>query len=532
MLSSIVAAGLGVILGWLLLWRRARGTTAHGLPSPGPVGDAADRAMPPLSDPSIPLQAERFALLLRDVLEDIRLQHGAHTVAIWRMVDGTLGVDRVSGDPHELAELGAAVPRLAQWSMRERIVVFGPDGEAPRCVVAPIALPGEEASGAVIVVFAAPFTGERSALKPWMLRHGIRIQLLEELLAARHELARTNRRVRHILREVAQWDAAATDESLAAQYCALVATLLAADGAALVRWDEEALRGTVVAAVGDCAALLDQVVDSDSLVADACRDNQPGIWHDVAVSAANRLTIVARSVTMPRGAVLIHPLRRRADVIGAVVAIAQTPGALQPSDMRTLSLVDAAGTSRLVASWRLAEVTQRAVIDGLTGLTNRRGFETAMATAREEADRYGWETSLLLVDLDHFKAVNDSFGHEAGDAVLRAVAHALRDRVREIDLCARVGGEELAVVLKNTGARGAIELAQRLRAAIDALRVEVAGRHVRVTASIGVATHPTMVVNWDALYRSADTALYAAKNAGRDQVRVFAPPTGEPPAVA
>jgi diguanylate cyclase (GGDEF)-like protein len=532
MISSAFAAALGVALGWLLSSRRFPTTAATPSGTRPSTPDPEARAVAPLSDPAIPLQAERFSSLLRDVLEDIRLQHGARSVVIWREVDGAGHVDRLCGDAAVVDEIGDAMPRLVQWAMAEHIVVFGPDGELPSCVVAPIAMDAEHAEAALVVVFEAPFVGARPPLKQWMLRHGRRIRLLDELLVARHELARTNRRVRHILREVAQWDAAATDDSLAAQYCALVASLLAADGAALVRWDEEAMRGTVVAAYGDCAGLLDHAVDSDSLVADSCRENVPGIWHDIGAPAASRLTVVARDAANLGGAVLIHPLRRRADVIGAVVAVSRTAGALQPADMRTLSLVDAAGTSRLVASWRLAEVTQRAVIDGLTGLTNRRGFEVAMATAREEAERYGWETSVLLVDLDHFKLVNDSFGHEAGDDVLRAVARVLRERVREIDLCARVGGEEVAVILKNTGSDGAIELAQRLRAAIAALRVDVAGRRIGVTASIGVATHPTEVLEWDAVYRSADSALYAAKHAGRDQVCVFGAPTSQRPPLA
>jgi diguanylate cyclase (GGDEF)-like protein len=228
---------------------------------------------------------------------------------------------------------------------------------------------------------------------------------------------------------------------------------------------------------------------------------------------------VARAPAPLRGSILVHPLRRRTEVIGAIVVANATAGALRPSDLRTLSLVDVAATSRLVASWRIAEVSQRAMVDGLTGLTNRRGFEGAMAVAREEADRFGWETSLLLVDVDHFKAVNDTYGHEAGDEVLRAVTRALDDRVREIDVCARVGGEEIAILLKNTGPVGAEELAQRLRHAIEQLRVVTSGRTISVTASFGVATHPTVVGDWDALYRCADQALYAAKHGGRNQVR-------------
>ncbi|MHC1790334.1 GGDEF domain-containing protein [Solidesulfovibrio sp.] len=175
------------------------------------------------------------------------------------------------------------------------------------------------------------------------------------------------------------------------------------------------------------------------------------------------------------------------------------------------------------------ELVHRAASDVLTGLANRRGFFENAARALGAAARSGAPLGLIMLDVDHFKAVNDTFGHEVGDAVLRAVAGRLRDSVRVSDSVGRVGGEEFAVLCPGTDRGGAAELAERLRRAVEALVVETAGRPIRVTASFGVAL-------WDAALDQdaadclarADRALYAAKRSGRNRVCLDgpAPPPG------
>jgi diguanylate cyclase (GGDEF)-like protein len=126
--------------------------------------------------------------------------------------------------------------------------------------------------------------------------------------------------------------------------------------------------------------------------------------------------------------------------------------------------------------------------------------------------------SLVLVDIDHFKAVNDGFGHEAGDAVLRHVAKILQEGVRTVDVCVRYGGEEIAMLLGQTESAKAVEVAERLRARIEATPVRHAGAEIRVTASFGVAAYPETVKVRDQLFPSADKALYIAKHEGRNRV--------------
>ena len=140
-----------------------------------------------------------------------------------------------------------------------------------------------------------------------------------------------------------------------------------------------------------------------------------------------------------------------------------------------------------------------------------------------ETDRFGGTCSLIMADLDHFKSVNDQYGHDAGDAVLRHVALVLGEAVRTVDLCARYGGEEIAVLLPQTSQAGAFELAERLRATLESRPTTHNGRELKVTASFGVATYPVPVPYGDWLLLAADKALYEAKAAGRNCVKVIPP---------
>lgn len=170
------------------------------------------------------------------------------------------------------------------------------------------------------------------------------------------------------------------------------------------------------------------------------------------------------------------------------------------------------------------EALHRAVsCDHLTGLANRRAFFEAAELELQRWSRTPRALSVLVVDADHFKAVNDQHGHAAGDAVLRALAASFGAVFREVDVAARVGGEEFAVLLPGTSLAGAQAAALRLGEHIRALEVVHEGRTLRVTASMGVATMEPGVQGLEGLLRRADEALYAAKSAGRDQVRAWHP---------
>jgi diguanylate cyclase (GGDEF)-like protein len=171
----------------------------------------------------------------------------------------------------------------------------------------------------------------------------------------------------------------------------------------------------------------------------------------------------------------------------------------------------------------LEALRQLATHDPLTGLLNRREFDRILAEESERAARFGDPLALGLLDLDHFKLINDRHGHPAGDAVLREVARRLLAQVRSVDRVLRLGGEEFALVLVQTDRAGAQRVAERACAAIRGEPVPVGGTSaLRVTASAGVAVVPDDASTPTALVAAADQALYAAKTAGRDRVVVAA----------
>lgn len=158
--------------------------------------------------------------------------------------------------------------------------------------------------------------------------------------------------------------------------------------------------------------------------------------------------------------------------------------------------------------------------DHLTQLVNRRALTIRLVTEMERVRRYNAPLSMLLIDLDHFKLVNDTYGHIAGDSVLAAVASLLQRAVRSVDMVARYGGEEFVVVLPETGRQGAVAFAERIRERIAAHGFSIGEPDlIHVTASIGVATYPSpRLDSVEDLFRAADVALYRAKGNGRNLV--------------
>ena len=162
-----------------------------------------------------------------------------------------------------------------------------------------------------------------------------------------------------------------------------------------------------------------------------------------------------------------------------------------------------------------------ATTDDLTGLHNRRHFMSVIEAEWDRAKRYGSTASLLLIDVDHFKLVNDTHGHLCGDELLRRIAAATAELLRQPDVLARFGGEEFMVFLPHTDTLGAVDVAERIRERIKAMVLDWQGRQVTASVSIGVAPMRTEMPSLDFLLHEADTALYTAKADGRDRVRAI-----------
>jgi len=210
--------------------------------------------------------------------------------------------------------------------------------------------------------------------------------------------------------------------------------------------------------------------------------------------------------------------------------ILQTAGRHDPDDVRLGAEVGALGfvtdptdldlllaRARTLLDFKahLDTWQEAAFTDHLSGLPNRRRLEWQLEREVSRTERYGHPFSLLMLDIDNFKKVNDTFGHEAGDEVIRILSKTLREGIRGIDLAARIGGEEFAIILTETGLVRAMEVAERLRLAIKAVQIPVARS---ITVSLGVAEVPGCAQTARELLACADAALYTAKEQGRDRV--------------
>jgi two-component system cell cycle response regulator len=172
-----------------------------------------------------------------------------------------------------------------------------------------------------------------------------------------------------------------------------------------------------------------------------------------------------------------------------------------------------------VSNRRLEHV---AMTDLLTGLPNRRAGMDALAKGWSVSQRAGQPVAALVIDVDHFKSINDQHGHAVGDVVLQEVARAIQAAARKNDSVSRIGGEEFLLVCHNTDRRTALTVAERLRKMVKGLKISIAGKDIQTSVSIGVASRETGMSDADEMVLAADNALYAAKNAGRDRVCLFA----------
>lgn len=211
------------------------------------------------------------------------------------------------------------------------------------------------------------------------------------------------------------------------------------------------------------------------------------------------------------------PMRTRdGHPVGTLCAIGDRPRQFDERDRRIL--FDLAQITMDEMELRL-----KASTDSLTGAMTRRAFSEAGLRQHMLAMRHGDALSAIAIDIDHFKGINDRFGHAAGDAALQAVAQTVQTHLRQSDLFGRFGGEEFVALLPHTDKAGAIELAERLRAGVEALTLTAAAGPVPVTASFGVSQLSLSTLDLAALLGQADAALYRAKAAGRNRVMPWNP---------
>jgi diguanylate cyclase (GGDEF)-like protein len=301
--------------------------------------------------------------------------------------------------------------------------------------------------------------------------------------------------------------------------------------------DREALLEIVVeTTVGACNAEFGLIALSGHVGAEAQAGKATDAMQEAAL-AAEEEALRARDVVDAQrdGAqAMSSPLSRMGrpeETLGAMtVARTGSPFAPEEHDVFRYLVGQASASVENVSLHEM--VSQQAVTDELTGLANNRALRDWLAREAARATRFSHDLSLLMLDIDDFKQVNDTYGHLQGDAVLRLVGEILESEARAVDQPARYGGEEFVVALPETDTEGAVGLAERIRARIAAQgvpRVDGDGA-IRVTASLGVASIPATARDVQELIAVADAALYEAKRAGKDRVAAAEPDSAETPA--
>jgi diguanylate cyclase (GGDEF)-like protein len=309
-------------------------------------------------------------------------------------------------------------------------------------------------------------------------------------------------------------------ERFAEQLAFFTVQLTRASGAAVSAWEGD--HGRVLAVATDGGGprpgLVFTAGESESALAargadtlmrlDRPRDALPVIAHEESFQAR------------PRSVVAV-PLLMRGEAIG-VLTLWTGDAQFDLEALRWVETLAPYAALQLRHSRAFGQMRERADRDRLTGLYNRQAFDSILAAELARYQRYLHPFALLLLDVDHFKAINDRYGHPTGDAVLANVGRVLTRTLREVDVAARYGGEEFAILLPETELEVGLDIAERVRRAVAESMTHAPGGQVAVTISIGITACPACAVDPDALIRTADTALYASKQSGRNVVTAAA----------
>ncbi|MEO7711488.1 MAG: sensor domain-containing diguanylate cyclase [Gemmatimonadaceae bacterium] len=476
-------------------------------------------------------EVDHYRDLLALLLADFRDVAGAEEAVFWHWND-----ERDALIPADWSTEGPAPAYfdfdewgpLVQWSAETGVIQLV-GKEASVLVGAACVTQSDTMLGVLTLTHRAGLGLARPALKEWMPRMAAQLAAFQDLVRVRFMYGRHMRQSQALLDAVQRLQGGQSGEGLAQALCETAVDLSGGRGAVLVRWYAESDSGEVHYATTGTGLPVAKVSGSDeagahalsrtSLVADACRAGVPQVLEDARGVATGQALYGLERVVRDPASVAIVPLVRDDRVLGALVIEADAPNGLTLEECRPIAVLTAVVASSLELVWSYQEVDRRSRTDALTGLFNRMHFGEQLQRTLADADRSGQAVSLVLVDIDHFKRVNDTWGHEAGDAVLKHVARILQEGVRSEDVCVRYGGEEIAMLLAHTDTAHAVEIAERLRGRIEATVVRHAGAEISVTASFGVATYPESVTGRDRLFPGADKALYIAKNDGRNCVR-------------
>jgi diguanylate cyclase (GGDEF)-like protein len=251
----------------------------------------------------------------------------------------------------------------------------------------------------------------------------------------------------------------------------------------------------------------------------AIQQRKPMLIHDATMEGLYGL-LEAETEDLPVRSIIIAPLILDDQALGALILSSSNRSAFTQDDLRLLESFAATISAAINNSMLHSRMQRLAITDSVTNLYNRRGFYELGRREIERARRFGHSLSVVMMDLDQLKSVNDTYGHAVGDQVLRSLADRLSQHVREFDILCRYGGDEFALLLPETDLFMAASVAERLRSSIADEPINTDGGPVLVTISLGVTKATPNTSNLEELLKSADRALYAAKQGGRNRLEI------------
>ena len=361
-----------------------------------------------------------------------------------------------------------------------------------------------------------PFTARDEDIVERAVRHVLRA-MENERVFVELERSKSEQTVLHHASQAL--GAALTEEAVIEAGLCAAAEIAPFDFAAVTRYDAEHGRHSVRRAVGEGADELKDLSfrDNSSLTAMALKNR-----HYLPFRGGfdgERQVVYTRSESLTgMQSLLILPLLVREDPVGTLALAAKRPDAFNAAVRPTLQVLSNQLAVALANAESVRRLEELATTDGLTGCLNKRAFLDELSKRLKAAERFGKQLSLIVTDIDHFKRVNDTYGHAVGDHVIRGLGEILRSLKRETDVVARFGGEEFCILCEETDARGALLLAERVREQLKAREFDSELGKVKVTCSLGVAEFPEDALTDTQLFALADKALYHAKQTGRDRV--------------
>ncbi len=442
-----------------------------------------------------------------------------------RIVELVTGSDDIAEGPFSLGAgvIGAAVRRKVTTNLHQ--IRPGYRGicyyRGPAAVRSFIAVPVLERGQLCAVLCADRATDQPFSLREEELLRGSTSHVLRAFENERVFMAlETAKREQEILYRVSQdLSTALTQDAVMEVGMKAAVEIAPHDFAAITEYQAEGRRHVIKRAVGERALDFQglRFRDNASLTAMVVK-NRHYLPYRGEFDAKQQVLFTKKAKLKGMESLLVLPLVVREEPIGTLIVAAKGKGKFSQSARATLqALTNQLGVA--MANARLVrQLEEMATTDGLTGCLNKRAFRDEMEQKLMAAQRFGRKLSLIVTDLDHFKAVNDTYGHATGDRVLQELGRVLKHAKRETDLVARFGGEEFCVLCEETDARGARQLAERVREELEGIEVVTELGPLKVTASLGVATFPDHASSAEELFAQGDKALYEAKHRGRNRV--------------